>query len=115
SAAFGLVSRKNRVRSVVFFGGAFASAGKLWTPYTTDWDHWTDAGLKPTAESLRVMAKNAPTHLFPAHGPVLAQDVAKALEHAAKLVDEAGFQKSFERYSKERLGDAPKYPFLVPK
>ena len=25
--------------------------GKLWTPYTTDWDHWTDAGLRPAADT----------------------------------------------------------------
>jgi glyoxylase-like metal-dependent hydrolase (beta-lactamase superfamily II) len=30
-------------------------------------------------------------------------------------VDEAAFMKSFERFSKNRLGDAPKYDFLVPK
>src|SRR5262249_917666 len=37
---------------LLFCGDAFAGPGKLWSPYTTDWDHWTDAGLKPAAESL---------------------------------------------------------------
>jgi glyoxylase-like metal-dependent hydrolase (beta-lactamase superfamily II) len=99
----------------LFCGDAFCSPGKFWTPFTTDWDHWTDVGLKPTAESLRVMAKLDPTHLCPAHGPVLDKDAAKALEDTAKAVDEAAFMKSFERFSKERLRDAPKYDFLVPK
>ncbi|MFO0824180.1 MAG: hypothetical protein U0792_13885 [Gemmataceae bacterium] len=34
--------------TLLFCGDAFTSAGKLWTPYTTDWDHWTDVGPKPT-------------------------------------------------------------------
>jgi glyoxylase-like metal-dependent hydrolase (beta-lactamase superfamily II) len=58
--------------NVVCCGDAFHAPGKLWAPYTTDWDHWTDAGLKPAAESLRALAKLDPTHLLPAHGPVLA-------------------------------------------
>ncbi len=41
----------------LFAGDALHSRGKLWTPYTTDWDHWTDVGLKPAAESLRKLAK----------------------------------------------------------
>src|SRR2546425_596727 len=27
---------------LLFCGDALCSPGKLWTPYTTDWDHWTD-------------------------------------------------------------------------
>jgi glyoxylase-like metal-dependent hydrolase (beta-lactamase superfamily II) len=108
-------AEKNRGPVYLFCGDAFCSPGKMWTPFTTDWDHWTDAGLKPAAESLRVMAKHNPTHLCPAHGAVLDKDVAKALEDTARAVDEAAFMKSFERYSKERLTDAPKYDFLVPK
>ena len=34
---------------LLFCGDALAAPGKLWSPYTTDWDHWTDLGLKPTA------------------------------------------------------------------
>jgi glyoxylase-like metal-dependent hydrolase (beta-lactamase superfamily II) len=100
--------------TVLFCGDAFCSTGKLWTPYTTDWDHWTDIGLKPTAESLRKLAKRTVTHLCPAHGPVVSKDSAKALEDTAKAVDEAAFMKSYERYTKERLKKAPIYDFLVP-
>lgn len=99
----------------LFCGDAFCESGKLWTPYTTDWDHWTDVGLKPAAESLRKMAKLKFSHLCPAHGPVVTKDAPAVLEATAKLVDEAGFQKSFERFSKDRLGTPPKYDFLVPK
>ena len=28
---------------LLFCGDALAAPGKLWSPYTTDWDHWTDA------------------------------------------------------------------------
>jgi glyoxylase-like metal-dependent hydrolase (beta-lactamase superfamily II) len=100
--------------NLICCGDAFHTPGKLWTPYTTDWDHWTDAGLKPAAESLRTLAKLDPTHLLPAHGPVLTKDCVKALEDTAAAVEEAAFLKSFERFSR-RIGDPPRYPFLVPK
>jgi glyoxylase-like metal-dependent hydrolase (beta-lactamase superfamily II) len=102
-------------RTILFCGDAFSSRGKLWTPFTTDWDHWTDVGLKPTAESLRKLAKLNPDYLCPAHGSVADKNIVKALKDMAKAVDEAAFLKSFERFTKDRLGDAPKYPFLVPK
>jgi len=100
---------------LVFSGDAIHSAGKLWTPFTTDWDHWTDVGLKPAAESLRKLAKRNATHLCPAHGPVVTKDIPEALEATARNVDEAGFMKSFERFTKQRLGNQPAYDFLVPK
>ena len=100
---------------VIFSGDAIHSAGRMWTPFTTDWDHWTDVGLKPAAESLRKLAKMQATHLCPAHGDVITKDIPKALEDTAKNVDEAGFMKSFERFTKQRLGNEPKYDFLVPK
>ena len=99
----------------LFCGDAFTRPGKLWTPFTTDWDHWTDIGLKPTAESLRKMAKLEPTLLCPAHGDIVDNNAPELLVETAKAVDEAAFQKSFERFTKDRLGDAPKYDFLVPK
>lgn len=99
----------------LFAGDALHSRGKLWTPYTTDWDHWTDVGLKPTAESLRKLAKLNATVLLPAHGPVVTEDIAKTLTDTADAIDEAAFMKSFERYTKQRLKDEPKYDFLVPK
>jgi len=100
---------------VLFSGDAIHSAGKMWTPYTTDWDHWTDVGLKPAAESLRKLAKLSASHLCPAHGTIITKDIPQALEDTAKAVDEAGFMKSFERFTKQRLGNEPKYDFLVPK
>jgi glyoxylase-like metal-dependent hydrolase (beta-lactamase superfamily II) len=100
---------------VLFSGDAIHSAGKMWTPFTTDWDHWTDVGLKPAAESLRKLAKLNVSQLCPAHGEVISKDIPKALEDTAKAVDEAGFMKSFERFTKQRLGNEPKYDFLVPK
>lgn len=99
----------------LFAGDALHSRGKLWTPYTTDWDHWTDVGLKPTAESLRKLAKLSASVLLPAHGPVVTEDIAKTLTDTAEAVEEAAFMKSYERYTKQRLKDEPKYDFLVPK
>ncbi|MBX9582111.1 MAG: MBL fold metallo-hydrolase [Gemmataceae bacterium] len=99
---------------LVFCGDALHSPGKLWTPYTTDWDHWTDAGLVPAAESLRKLARLNPTALYPAHGPAIDKDPAKALTDTAATVAEAAFLKSFERFT-NREGGPPKYPFLVNK
>ena len=99
----------------LFAGDALHSRGKMWTPYTTDWDHWTDVGLKPAGESLRKLAKLNATVLLPAHGPIVKDEIAKTLTDTADAVEEAGFMKSFERYSKQRLKDEPKYDFLVPK
>jgi glyoxylase-like metal-dependent hydrolase (beta-lactamase superfamily II) len=97
----------------LFCGDALTAAGKLWSPYTTDWDHWTDAGLKPAAASLRKLAELNPAVLLPAHGEVIGKDAAAALRQTADAIAEVGFLKSFERFSKERLKDAPTYAFLA--
>src|SRR5262249_34499984 len=81
--------------------------------YTTDWDHWTDAGLSKAAASLRQLAELKPARLLPAHGPVIDRDTVLALNKTAAAVEEAGFLKSFERYTKTRLGNAPTYRFLA--
>jgi glyoxylase-like metal-dependent hydrolase (beta-lactamase superfamily II) len=98
---------------LVFSGDALAEPGKLWTPYTTDWDHWTDAGLKPTAKSLRRLADLRPDVLLPAHGPVLNRHIARDLNRTATAVEDMAFLKSYERFTKERLGNAPSYRFLA--
>jgi glyoxylase-like metal-dependent hydrolase (beta-lactamase superfamily II) len=97
----------------VFCGDAMASPGKIWSPYTTDWDHWTNIGLKPAAESLRKLAALKPDVLFPAHGEVITRDAVVALTKTAEAVEEMSFLKSFERYTKERLKNEPQYRFLV--
>jgi glyoxylase-like metal-dependent hydrolase (beta-lactamase superfamily II) len=98
---------------LVFAGDALATPGTLWSPYTTDWDHWTDAGLTPAAQSLRRLAALNPTVVLPAHGPPIATGAAAALTRTAETAAEAAFLKSFERYSKQRLGNPPAYRFLA--
>lgn len=98
---------------IVFAGDALQASGKLWTPYTTDWNHWTDEGLKPAAESLRKLAALKPSAVLPAHGVPILQEATAALTKTADLVAEVGFLKSFERFTKERLGNAPTYAFLA--
>jgi glyoxylase-like metal-dependent hydrolase (beta-lactamase superfamily II) len=107
-------ARKDNGPTLLFCGDAFCTPGKLWTPYTTDWDHWTDAGLKPTVASLRRLADLKPDVLLPAHGLVLSRGCRDALLKTADTVAEVAFLKSFERYTKERLGNAPSYRFLAP-
>jgi glyoxylase-like metal-dependent hydrolase (beta-lactamase superfamily II) len=106
-------ARKGEQPLLLCCGDALAGAGTLWSPYTTDWDHWTDLGLKPAGESLRKLAALKPAVVCPAHGEPIRTDAAAALTRTAEAVEEVAFLKSFERYSKERLGDAPKYAFLA--
>jgi glyoxylase-like metal-dependent hydrolase (beta-lactamase superfamily II) len=108
-----VAAQKEGGPNIVFCGGAFASAGKLWAPYTTDWDHWTDAGLKPTAASLRKLLDLRPDVLCPSRGPVVRAGIEQALQQTLTHVEEVGFLKSFERFTKQRLGDAPQYRFLT--
>jgi glyoxylase-like metal-dependent hydrolase (beta-lactamase superfamily II) len=112
-AHIAVVAQKANGPRLVFCGGAFTSAGKLWAPYTTDWDHWTDAGLKPTAASLRKLLDAKADLLCPSYGPVLAKNTEAALKQTLAAVEEIGYLKSFERYTKERLGNAPQYRFLA--
>jgi glyoxylase-like metal-dependent hydrolase (beta-lactamase superfamily II) len=108
-----LAQKDKRGPRLAFCGDALASPGKLWAPYTTDWDHWTDAGLTPTARSLRTLAMLKPDQLLPAHGAPITKNVVTALEQTAAAVEEVAFLKSFERFTKNRLGNAPDYPFLA--
>lgn len=103
----------NESPAILFAGDALAEAGKLWSPYTTDWDHWTDAGLKPAAETLRKLASRKPAIVCPAHGAPIRANSVPALLQTAERVEEVGFLKSFERFTKERLGNPPQYPFLA--
>lgn len=98
---------------VLFAGDALAAPGKIWSPYTTDWNHWTDEGLTPVAASLRKLAALKPTLVLPAHGAPIAKGADQVLKKTADLVAEVAFLKSFERYTKQRLGNAPEYRFLA--
>jgi glyoxylase-like metal-dependent hydrolase (beta-lactamase superfamily II) len=113
-----LVQRKTGGKRLLFAGDALASPGKMWSPYTTDWDHWTDAGLRPSVESLRKLAKLKPDAILPAHADVIAPagksgEAVRALKQTADALDEVGFLRSYERYTRERLKDPPKYAFLA--
>jgi glyoxylase-like metal-dependent hydrolase (beta-lactamase superfamily II) len=107
------VRKKTGAPLALFCGGALAAPGKLWAPYTTDWDHWTDAGLAPAAQSLRKLAGLKPDLLLPAYGPVIEERAAAALNHTAAAVEDVAFLKSFERFTKKRLGNPPSYRFLA--
>lgn len=98
---------------LVCCGDALADAGKMPTPYTSDWDHWTDAGQKVAAASLRKLAALEPSLLLPAHGPIQDRNCTQILKDTADAVAEVAFLKSFERFTKERLGKAPEYAFLA--
>lgn len=108
-----LAKREKYGKTFAFCGSLMAGSGKLFAPYTTDWDHWTDAGLAPTAASIRKLAAKYPDVLLPAHGPVVEKNVGEALRQTAANAEEAGFFKSYERFTKQRLGKHPTYKFLA--
>jgi len=110
------LARRLEEKSVIAFcGDCLAGPGKIWTPYTTDWDHWTDVGMKKLAESLRLLASQRPKALLPAHGQPLVDAPVEALELTTQRVEKAAQLKSFEYYTKHVLGNPPSYRFLAPE
>jgi glyoxylase-like metal-dependent hydrolase (beta-lactamase superfamily II) len=107
------VARRGAV-VLCFAGDAIYAPGTLATPFTSDWDHWTSRGLRATAESLRKLAGADPAWVFPEHGLPFAEKGGQALAQTAKAVEEAGFLKSYESFSKERMGGPPAVRFLDP-
>jgi glyoxylase-like metal-dependent hydrolase (beta-lactamase superfamily II) len=93
--------------ALLFCGDAMAEPGRMWAPYTTDWDHWTDEGLQAAATSLRRLAALKPARVFPEHGPALSSAPEAALLATAQNAEEAGFLKSYERFTKLRVRNAP--------
>ncbi len=112
-AQLAVFAKKAGGQKILFAGGAIAAPGKIFAPYTTDWDHWTDAGLAPAAKSLDALADLAPDIVASSYGPVVAKDAVAALRKTADALREAGFLKSFERFTKKRLGNPPRYAFLA--
>jgi glyoxylase-like metal-dependent hydrolase (beta-lactamase superfamily II) len=97
---------------LLFAGDALLAPGKLATPFTSDWDHWTGKGLHATAESLRSLARMNASWVFPEHGPPFEDCEGKALTETAVRAEEAAFLKSYESFSKERMGSPPAVRFL---
>ena len=98
---------------IVFCGDALSAPGKMPTPYTTDWDHWTGRGLQAAVGSLRRLAELDPALLCPEHGPPIRERPVVALYETALNAAEAAFLKSYERFTKERLGRPPPVSFLA--
>jgi glyoxylase-like metal-dependent hydrolase (beta-lactamase superfamily II) len=86
---------------IIFCGDAIYAAGKIWSPYTTDWDHWQGEGLAAAAESCHRLAALDPQALLPEHGEPILKDTVAALEETTRRASEAAFLKSYERYTKE--------------
>lgn len=102
----------DKARPLVFCGDALSDGGKLWSPYTTDWDPAGDEGLAAAAASLRALLALDPAALFPEHGPAIVDAPGAALARAAEAVADAAFLKSYERFTKERVGQPPAVRFL---
>ncbi len=109
------LDRKGRTGGpILFTGDAVSTNCALWTPFTTDWDHWTDAGLKPTAESVKRIAELKPSHLLPSRGLAISKrdEIDRWLSFCESSIREAGRLKSFERFVGDQAQD---YDFLVEK
>ena len=98
---------------IIFCGDALAGTGKLWAPYTTDWHHCYSDGLDAAAKSLRKLAELKPALLLPEHGEPISDDIVTVLKQTADAAEENSRLKSFEWYTKQRLGDAPQYSYLA--
>jgi glyoxylase-like metal-dependent hydrolase (beta-lactamase superfamily II) len=61
-------------------GDAFHSPGRAHEPYHLETDHYTGAGCRQAAESLRALKNARPTSLCPSHGPVTMGDPWTALD-----------------------------------
>jgi glyoxylase-like metal-dependent hydrolase (beta-lactamase superfamily II) len=99
---------------LAFCGDALCRPGKVWSPYTTDWHHVQSDGLQAAAASLDRLAECKPDLLCPEHGPVIARDVSQALTKTAAGLRRAALLKSYERYTKETLGQPVRVAFLAP-
>jgi glyoxylase-like metal-dependent hydrolase (beta-lactamase superfamily II) len=106
--------RKNApaTKPLVFCGDALAAPGKLWTPYTAEWDPSGDNGLRASAASLRALAALEPEALFPEHGAPILEATVAALSKSGAAAEEAAFLKSYERYSKDRKANPPPVKYL---
>jgi glyoxylase-like metal-dependent hydrolase (beta-lactamase superfamily II) len=75
-------------------GDALHSPGRVHEPYHLETDHYTGAGCRLAAESLRALKNARPAALCPSHGPVTLGDPWQALDetclallHLADLKD----------------------------
>lgn len=100
---------------IAFCGDALCAAGKIWSPYTTDWHHVNDDGLRSGAASLKSLAERKPEIVCPEHGPVIQREAMAALHTTAAALKRVADLKSFERYTKEQFGKPPTYSFLAPE
>ncbi len=107
-----LIEDTKTKKTSLFCGQLTTGEGTIFAPYTTDWDHWTDLGLKTHSQSIDKAISLAPDQLIPAFGPLPTLAPIALLKDLKTRVDEAGFLKSFERFSKVRLGNPPNYAFL---
>ncbi|GDY18921.1 hypothetical protein LBMAG56_02660 [Verrucomicrobiota bacterium] len=98
---------------VVFCGDALAAAGKIWAPFTLDWHHVNSDGQQAASDSLRRLAATRPTLLCPEHGDAILTNTVAALTLTAERLERLALLKSFERYTKESVGEPPAYSFLA--
>jgi glyoxylase-like metal-dependent hydrolase (beta-lactamase superfamily II) len=77
-------------RRLAFCGDAIHSRGKLHEPFHLETDHYTGAGARAAAETLRALREARPEVLCPAHGPVTDREVWPALVETAAALQRLG-------------------------
>jgi glyoxylase-like metal-dependent hydrolase (beta-lactamase superfamily II) len=98
---------------ICFCGDAICAPGKVWSPYTMEWHHQQNEGLRLAAESLRKLATHNATMLCPEHGPTITSNVEAALTTTAERLERAAVLKDCYRYAASRAGDPPSYRYLA--
>lgn len=109
-----IASRDGDAARIVFCGDAFSRAGKLHTPFTTDWHHQQPDGLAAAAESLRRLAALEPTMFCPEHGEVLTEGIDAALAKTADAIRRAAVAKGYDTWLAASGRPLPNVKFLAP-
>ena len=98
---------------IAFCGDALCQPGKIWSPYTTDWHHVNDDGLRTAAASLQALVAARPTILCPEHGPPITEKATAVLSATAEALLRAARLKSYDKYCDDLGGPALTYPFIA--
>lgn len=105
----------DRPGRTVFCGDAFSHAGKLHTPFTTEWHHQQADGLNAAAESLRRIAALEPVLLCPEHGEPITEGIDAKLAATAQALRRAAIAKGYDTYLEATGRRWPELPALAPE
>ena len=111
---FAFIARNNNTDVIICFcGDAICAPGKMWSPYTMDWHHQEDEGLRTAARSLRKLATHNASLLCPEHGATMTGDLEAPFATTIERLERAALLKDYCRYTTEHVGNPPNYRYLA--